>query len=642
MTEPLNGERPKPGQIDLRGFEWYYLWSQSRQHSYFEARGGDIYAISQSPNGAECASACGHDIAISEVATGRLLRRLQGHTGAVKSMNFSRDGKYLVSAAEPAQVIVWELATDHKIERSWPGTFSCLAVAPDATYVALAETNASHSKAALKIWTVRAGVEHRFDNFNPHVEFVTALCFTPDNRRLYFADKVNPGIPRPAAIHVLDLELLLHSGVLPETHSSAISAIATSEDGKHMASVDNIGAIAFLDPSVGLRTDFTILHRHSIPNLSFSPDGKFLAVGLYSLDSMEPVADSNTTLSIWSTSQPVQALRKFPLGLSVRSLNYTGDGKGLVVGGADRILRHLSVDPVPERLDFAGHKPKEAWAVAYSPVDRTLASAGDDDTIKFWDATIRRHTGTLIGHTALVSCVAFSPDGVWLVSGSYDRTVRIWNVLSGRMRVISDRLKDAVRSVVFSPDGKLIAAGAQSKDPVITVWEAATGKVWARLDAKGQTIRALVFTSDSRTLISGGDGDEITLWDLRTNQICKSLKVTQHVHALAISPNGITLAAGQKGGTIARWNLETGEEENTFLGHRNEVRSVVFSPDGKTLVSGGADRAVRLWNADTNTELLTFAGLSHNVNSVTFSRDGQTLAAAIHDGSVIVWHAPRQ
>ena len=104
-----------------------------------------------------------------------------------------------------------------------------------------------------------------------------------------------------------------------------------------------------------------------------------------------------------------------------------------MTGSADKIVRlwdlttkDLSANPVV----LCGHEGTVS-ALAISPDNRWLATAGWDKIVRLWDLTAKNPSANplaLCGHEDAVSALAISPDSHWLVTGSADKTVRLWDL----------------------------------------------------------------------------------------------------------------------------------------------------------------------------------------------------------------------
>jgi WD40 repeat protein len=99
----------------------------------------------------------------------------------------------------------------------------------------------------------------------------------------------------------------------------------------------------------------------------------------------------------------------------------------LVSGSGDNTIKLWNVETGQEIRTLNGHD-SSVRSVNFSPDGKTLVSGSGDNTIKLWNVETGQEIRTLKGHDSYVWSVNFSPDGKTLVSGSGDRTIKLWNL----------------------------------------------------------------------------------------------------------------------------------------------------------------------------------------------------------------------
>ncbi len=120
---------------------------------------------------------------LRDTATGRVKRILQGHTGAVAAVGFSKDGRTLVSASHDGTLRLWSVDKEEKptvVEaKLGQPVIQAMAVSPDGRFVA-----AAGNSGLIKLW--------KWGVWEKPIEFPTSqarrrsgsLAFSPDGELL--------------------------------------------------------------------------------------------------------------------------------------------------------------------------------------------------------------------------------------------------------------------------------------------------------------------------------------------------------------------------------------------------------------------------------------------------------------------------
>jgi WD40 repeat protein/serine/threonine protein kinase len=347
--------------------------------------------------------------------------------------------------------------------------------------------------------------------------------------------------------------------------------------------------------------------------------------------------------------------------------------------------------PLVELVKVLGGDSARQWgpitSIAVSPDGKIVATGGEDNAIRLWDAkTLQQYREPLIGHAGPVRCLAFSPNSKQLASGGNDRTVLVWD-LEGKAREpgrIAPGGND-VYGVAFSRDGKLILTCGFKQS--IQLWDVKSGggAVHACTTTADIVSKAAFWPDDDHVLYAG-DAGKVGLYSIKEKKQIKSFKGhTGNGRWLALVDNKSFIVAADDG-TARMWNRDSEEEvaafgdkligamaydakhrrllavgpdkelrlwdvgklqspPRVFADHPTKPGQIALSPDGTTAFTGGPDLVVRQWDVDTGKETGSPVGHQARVVTVALSPDGGQALSAAADGEVYQWdvaHATAQ
>ncbi len=197
------------------------------------------------------------------------------------------------------------------------------------------------------------------------------------------------------------------------------------------------------------------------------------------------------------------------------TLNFSEDGKLIVTGGGDNLIKIWDAVTGLERLQLSGHEDR-IFAVTFAAEDELVVSGSNDGTVRVWNL---KNAKLEVSERPkpLVQSVAVSGDGSTVVSGDNENHVRIWDTETGIERFVLSGHSLPITSVDLSTDGQIIVSG--SEDCNIHIWNGYSGVLLRTLEEHVGTILAVALSPDESTLVSGGEDSSIRVWDVKTGQM---------------------------------------------------------------------------------------------------------------------------
>jgi WD40 repeat protein len=473
------------------------------------------------------------------------------------------------------------------------------------------------SDGTVRIWQAESGSTSQV--IETDTERATAVAWSPKGGQVAFG--AGDGVVR-----LWNVETAAACGEL-RGHTGSVSAIEWSPDGDLLASAAQDATVRVWRAGAGELVQTYREHRGAVSDLVWLVDGERLASA--DASGMVRLSNARTGQTTGILHEPDESGEVFSIAaIGSRRLACSTTGRASV--------RLWDVTTGRRTGTIPGHYSITCAGVAWAHHAAALAYGNGDGTVRLWDAQAAEPARIFEGHARDVQAVAWSPDDTMLASAGGDETVRIWDIGSGQaVRTLSGH-SGPIHSAVWSPDGRLLATAGGDRD--IRVWDTQSWQVRVQLAGHSAAVRSLAWSRSGKRLASAGDDATVRLWDTALGRTVSSLAGHEkRVCAVAWSPDESMCASAGDDLKVRLHHATDGQLLGAFGGHEHTIAALAWSPVGNRLASAGWFNTIRLWDPKAGRAVGEPVGHSGAVLALAWSADGRLLASGSEDGTVRVW-----
>ena len=303
------------------------------------------------------------------------------------------------------------------------------------------------------------------------------------------------------------------------------------------------------------------------------------------------------------------------------------DGRSFVVGGDSRAIGLFdAATGADRRPGGAGHRGA-IWGLCVSPDGRRALTASTDGTLKLWDPATGKETAQLRASDDASPFVwaGILPDGRRALTSSMAGEACLWDLDKGtalgaaaQIVPLPGVLPPGYRPqlplrLALLPDGQRFVAALTHGGIEVREVESLVRR--AVLRASGpDPVDAVAVSPDGTQALTASEGGELVLWDLaRQEGQTLQARTTQKVEgkdklvSAAFVPGTRTALVGACDSSVELWDLGARSEplRRYAISDSNnaQVPSLVVAPNGRRFAAACEDGTVRLWEVATGEEL---------------------------------------
>lgn len=449
-------------------------------------------------------------------------------------------------------------------------------------------------------------------------------------------------------------------GTVRLRHGAPITALASSKDGKYIASGSSDRSVRIWEAETGKLLRVFRCESPYPTGIAFSSDGTQIAadidglcISIYEWKDNKPPRQIKSPLPravVWSPDD------KF-LGCAVvdedsvlivdaksgKTLHKIKDGDQIAFS-PDKItfaVAHIggtiSIHRIDNAMTIRELKPREKCAVIclkYSADGRLLLASNDVGGVEVWDVQNSKRVQTIEAG----GFADFVPGDKSIAAISEDR-VAIYDLKSGAKTATAIEARRST-PFIFLGDGNRLAVGGPFFR--ISVWNRTTGKHELIGDGHAGEINGLAFSPLGDTLLSAGvDGTRI--WNMKDKTELANGRRVAFNQALALAPGARCFATAESL-AIHIWNPVDltaarpypDEPAYKLASKAEKIPFIAFTPDGERIAYAGGEKTLHIADPGRGTEFAPLP-LPADVQAAAFGPSGRSLAIITRDGLLTCW-----
>jgi WD40 repeat protein len=172
-----------------------------------------------------------NEFILCDLRSGNRINNFKGHTKFVFSVEFTHDGKHVVSYSTDNSCIVWDISTG-KITTYFTIKEKTIkppvTISPDGNYATFCNTDNSFA-----LWNIKTG--ELIINFEGHSAGITTIVFTPDNKNI-----LTGSVDKTCILWEIKTGRAIHK--LTDFDNS-VSQIVVAHNGKHAVSITDSNTV---------------------------------------------------------------------------------------------------------------------------------------------------------------------------------------------------------------------------------------------------------------------------------------------------------------------------------------------------------------------------------------------------------------